>query len=74
MGRNGCPLVAVGPPIFRREIQVRPDRLERLCYGECGTVEDPSTDTITRSEDTALGKRGADAARVFDRRIPPDPG
>ena len=50
-------------PVFRQEIQVRPDRLERLCYGERGTVEDASTDTITRSGETALGKRGGGCRR-----------
>ena len=62
-GRNRCPLVAVGPPIFRWEIQGRPYRLERLCYVECGTVEDASTDTITRSGETALGKQGGGCRR-----------
>ena len=67
--------MAVGLPIFRQEIQVRPDRLERLCYGECGTVEDASTDTITRSGESALAKRGGGCRKSLrDRCIPPDPG
>ena len=55
-GRNRRPLVAVGPPIFRSEIQVRPDRLERPRESECGTVEDASTDTSTRFRIDRVGQ------------------
>ena len=50
--------MAMGPAVFRWEMQVRPDRLERPRDSKCGTVEDASSDTITRSGESASGKRG----------------